>query len=137
MGCIWNDIFIDACIIYQIIQLTQETSSWSSPLQTSTSQILNEPTPGIRHSPTTTPSSNDDGDPTVARGNGSSGNAVAIGNGTRHDTNGTAVSGGEVHGEEFAGECDIRCLTFTVEICVIFMCPLGIIVCEHKRRSCS
>ena len=84
------------------------------------------PLQGIRHSSTTTPSSDDDGDPAVARGNGISGNTVAIGNGTRHDTNGAAVSGGEVHGEEFVGECDIRCLTFNVEICVIFMCLLGI-----------
>ena len=61
---------------------------------------------GVRHSSTTTPSSDDDGDPTVARGNGISRNAVAIGNGTRHDTNGAAVSGGEVYGEEFVGECD-------------------------------
>ena len=64
------------------------------------------PLPGIRHSPTTTPSSDDDGDhPTIARGNGMLGNAIATGNGTHHDANGAAVSGGEAHGEEFVGEC--------------------------------
>lgn len=62
------------------------------------------PLSGVRHSPTTTPSSDDDGDPTVARGNRISGNAVATGNSTHHDTNGAAVSGGEAHGEEFVGE---------------------------------
>lgn len=61
------------------------------------------PLPGVRHSPTTTPSSDDDGDPTAARGNGIVGNAVATGNGTHHDANGAAVSGGEAHGEEFVG----------------------------------
>jgi hypothetical protein len=62
------------------------------------------PPPAVRHSSGTTPSSDDDGDPTVARGNGISGKAVATGNGTHHDANGAAVSGGEAHGEEFVGE---------------------------------
>ena len=133
----WNDILIHACI-YQYSSRRKPPVGHPHSRQVPVRSLMNQrQLQGIRHSPTTTPSSADDGDPTVTRGNGTSGNAVAIGNGTRHDTNGAAVSGGEVHGEEFVGECDVRCLTFTVENCVIFMCPLGIIVCEHKRQSCS
>ena len=115
MGCIWNDILIHACI-YQYSSRRKPPVGRPHSRQVPVRSLMSQrPLQGIRHSPTTTPSSDDDGDSTVARGNGTSGNAVAIGNGTRHDTNGAAVSGGEVHGEEFVGECDVRCLTFTVE----------------------